>query len=79
MKTIFVFIVLGSDAEISELDRGLCSYFHREERCEVGDIIENLENLALQHKSDLRGLDAGELSTVTLDIKKIKTITIFQN
>ena len=26
----------------------------------------------------LTGLDAGELSTVTLDIKKIKTIPIFQ-
>jgi len=74
---------LGSDEEISELDRELCKYFHRdkavEQECVVGDAVENLENMAVLHKSDLRGLDEGELSAVTLDIKKIKTIPLFED
>ena len=43
-------------------------------------LIEGLENQVVEDRSDLRGFqDGGELSTVTINIEKLKSINLFQD
>ena len=43
-------------------------------------LIKGLENQVIQDKSDLRGFqDGGELSPVTINVDKLKSISLFQD
>eukprot|EP00088_Acartia_fossae_P007926 TRINITY_DN13731_c0_g1_i1.p1 TRINITY_DN13731_c0_g1~~TRINITY_DN13731_c0_g1_i1.p1 ORF type:complete len:431 (-),score=30.57 TRINITY_DN13731_c0_g1_i1:137-1429(-) len=69
---------LGTDRELINLDNRLCNYFHSEP-CDSKKAVESLENLVLQHKSNLQGLGNGELSSITLNVDKLKILPLFED
>jgi len=75
---------LATDNELAQIDSELCKYFHNGQGeddgpCDPGKSVESLENRVFKEKSDLLGLSNGQLSSVTIDVRALKTVKFFDD